>query len=61
MARDAFGWIGTVVGGRYVVDDVVGEGGFAIVYRGRHRDIGTRSRSSASRCQATSRRPRARS
>jgi formylglycine-generating enzyme required for sulfatase activity/serine/threonine protein kinase len=34
MASDAFGLIGTVIDAKYRVDEVVGEGGFGIVYRG---------------------------
>ena len=36
MARDPFGWEATVVDDKYRVDEVVGKGGFAIVYRGYH-------------------------
>jgi serine/threonine protein kinase len=32
---------GTVVDGRYVVEDELGEGGMAVVYRVRHRTLGT--------------------
>jgi serine/threonine-protein kinase len=36
MATDQFGIVGTVVGGAYRVDEVVAEGGFAVVYRAHH-------------------------
>ncbi len=34
--RDPFGLVGTVLDGRYRVDDVVAEGGFGVVYRAHH-------------------------
>src|SRR6185436_20421180 len=34
--RDEFGIVGTVLGDRYLVREVVAEGGFAIVYRAEH-------------------------
>jgi len=30
---DPFGWVGATVDGKYRVDEVVGHGGFGIVYR----------------------------
>ena len=33
--RDAL--LGTTVGGRYLVEDIIGEGGMAMVYRARHK------------------------
>ncbi|MFO0674345.1 MAG: serine/threonine-protein kinase [Polyangiaceae bacterium] len=36
MANDAFGLIGKVLGGQFRVDEVVGEGGFSVVYKGFH-------------------------
>jgi serine/threonine-protein kinase len=36
MAEDVFGIVGTVQGGAFRVDEVVAEGGFAVVYRAYH-------------------------
>ncbi len=36
-AEDTLGWTGHTLEGKYVVEDVVGEGGFASVYRGHHK------------------------
>lgn len=36
MRSDPFGIIGTTQADAYVVEDVVGEGGFAVVYRAHH-------------------------
>ncbi len=36
MAQDVFEIVGTVVGGAFTVEAVVGEGGFAVVYRAYH-------------------------
>jgi eukaryotic-like serine/threonine-protein kinase len=36
MAADVFGIVGSVIGGTYQVQAVVGEGGFAVVYRAHH-------------------------
>ena len=42
MARDSFGWIGSVVEGKYRIESVVGEGGFGVVYAAQHLGFGTR-------------------
>lgn len=33
---DPFGWVGATLDGQFAVEAVVGEGGFGVVYRGRH-------------------------
>ncbi|MEZ4262078.1 MAG: SUMF1/EgtB/PvdO family nonheme iron enzyme [Polyangiaceae bacterium] len=33
---DPFGWVGATIDGKYRVDEVVAEGGFAVVFRGFH-------------------------
>ena len=35
-ARDFFGFVGELIEPQYRVDDVIGEGGFSVVYRGHH-------------------------
>jgi serine/threonine protein kinase len=35
-ARDFFGFVGELIEPQYRVDEVIGEGGFSVVYRGRH-------------------------
>lgn len=42
MAQDVLGLVGTTIDGRYDVEAVVGEGGFAIVYRALHQELGER-------------------
>jgi len=44
---DPFGWVGATVDGKYRVDEVVGHGGFGIVYRPTTWDSRRKSRSSA--------------
>jgi serine/threonine protein kinase len=39
-AKDPFGLIGQVIDGTFRVDDVAGEGGFSVVYRGYHLRLG---------------------
>ena len=39
-AKDPFGLIGQVIDGTFRVDDVAGEGGFSVVYRGHHLRLG---------------------
>jgi len=36
---DPFAWLGHALEGRYDVEKVVGEGGFAVVYRGHHKGL----------------------
>lgn len=38
--HDPFGWLGATVQARYRVDEVVGEGGFGVVYRAFHLGLG---------------------
>jgi serine/threonine-protein kinase len=39
IARKFDPYVGTVIDGRYIVEDVIGEGGMGVVYRGRHKMI----------------------
>ncbi|WP_437998442.1 AAA family ATPase [Sorangium sp. So ce185] len=36
IARDPFGWVGSTIGGKLLVDAVAGEGAFGVVYRATH-------------------------
>ncbi|WP_437762609.1 AAA family ATPase [Sorangium sp. So ce281] len=36
IARDPFGWVGSTIGGKLLVDAVAGEGTFGVVYRATH-------------------------
>ncbi|WP_437326618.1 serine/threonine-protein kinase [Sorangium sp. So ce381] len=36
IARDPFGWVGSSIGGKLMVDAVAGEGTFGVVYRATH-------------------------
>jgi eukaryotic-like serine/threonine-protein kinase len=36
---DSFGIVGSLLDGQYRVDDLIGEGGFGVVYRGRHLSL----------------------
>ena len=40
MTRDPFGWAGQTLEGKYRVDELVGRGGFGVVYRGQHVGLG---------------------
>ena len=35
--NDPFGWVGQTIDDAFLVEEVVGEGGFAVVYRGHHK------------------------
>ena len=35
-SEEALGWVGAKLDGRVIIEEVIGEGGFGIVYRGRH-------------------------
>ena len=35
--KDPFGWVGQTIDDAFIVEEVVGEGGFAVVYRGHHK------------------------
>ena len=37
--RDPFGWIGETIADKYTVESVVGEGGFGVVYRAKHKGL----------------------
>ncbi|MEO7112981.1 MAG: serine/threonine-protein kinase [Polyangiaceae bacterium] len=36
-AKDPFDWVGKTIDDQFTVEEVVGEGGFAVVYRGHHK------------------------
>jgi serine/threonine protein kinase len=36
-AKDPFDWVGKTIDEQFTVEEVVGEGGFAVVYRGHHK------------------------
>ena len=36
---DPLGWVGSAIDGRFEVKEVIGEGGFGVVYRGRHLSL----------------------
>ncbi len=40
MLSDPFAWVGATIADKYRVEEVIGEGGFATVYRGRHASLG---------------------
>ena len=40
MTHDVFGLLGTTIDTRYRVDEVIGEGGFGVVYKGFHVRLG---------------------
>ena len=35
--KDPFDWVGKTIDEQFAVEEVVGEGGFAVVYRGHHK------------------------
>jgi len=37
---DPFGWVGQTIDGKFRVEEVVGEGGFGVVYRAQHLGLG---------------------
>lgn len=41
MAEDPFGFCGSVLSEKYRIDELIGEGGFALVYRGVHLQLET--------------------
>ena len=42
MARDTFGWVGSVLEGKYRIESIVGDGGFGVVYAAQHLGFGRR-------------------
>ncbi len=37
--HDPFGWVGETIADKYTVESVVGEGGFGVVYRAKHKGL----------------------
>src|SRR5690242_7613822 len=37
--HDPFGWVGETIADKYKVESVVGEGGFGVVYRAKHKGL----------------------
>lgn len=37
--HDPFGWVGETIADKYVVESIIGEGGFGVVYRAKHKGL----------------------